>query len=142
MKRVAQPRSWLSEARPRPWSPSIACRARFSSPPAQNKESDQSDQHGQLPSQAHLEFNVWPQVDAEKKTIQTPLGELPISPFMDPTWQAAKQPSHKKEKHPPVKNMSRLRRNLFDDPYGELHLSPSLSLPYGNKKKQTADSKK
>lgn len=129
MKRVAHPGSWLPVARPRAWSPSLVCHARFYSPPAQDKESiqnSQNSQNSQLQHEDDLEFKDWAEINPQDKTVQTAIGALPISPLLDPSWQKARQRGPKKAKPPPTMNMSRVRRNLYNNPYGKLQVSVSL----------------
>lgn len=53
-------------------------------------------------------------VDAEKKTITTSEGELPISPLFDPSWIQARRRKTKEAPSP----TGRFRKKLQNNPYG------------------------
>jgi hypothetical protein len=62
---------------------------------------------------------AWSEVNLDDKTIQTPVGNLPISPLLNPKWREARQ--RKKTKPPPdKKNQNRLQRQVRENPYGAL----------------------
>lgn len=58
------------------------------------------------------------QIDSENKTVQTAVGELPISPLMDPAFHQARrkytEPKPRKSEYKKTKNERKLARN----PYG------------------------
>ncbi|POS79365.1 hypothetical protein DHEL01_v202250 [Diaporthe helianthi] len=66
---------------------------------------------------------AWSEVNVDDKTIQTPAGNLPISPLLDPTWQEARQ--RKKTKAlPDKKSHNRFQRQLRQNPYAQLLATP------------------
>ncbi|TDZ33364.1 hypothetical protein C8035_v010896 [Colletotrichum spinosum] len=66
-------------------------------------------------------------VDRKRKTVSTSVGDLPISPIMDPDFKEARrrynQPKPKPQKTtaPNSGVKERLRKKLLQNPYGEYH---------------------
>lgn len=54
-------------------------------------------------------------IDADAKTVRTAIGNLPISPVMDPAWMQARRRSVKNKATKPT---GRFRRKLANNPYG------------------------
>lgn len=54
-------------------------------------------------------------LDVEKKTLSTPVGDLPISPLFDPEWMKARR---RQRKDNPGKPTGRFRKKLANNPYG------------------------
>ena len=59
-------------------------------------------------------------VDEQRKTVETAVGSLPLSPLMDPSFHAAKQ-RYKQPKKPPSPPHLKLKwqQHLARNPYGE-----------------------
>lgn len=59
----------------------------------------------------------------DTKTVSTPVGDLPISPVMDPAWMEAKERfKTPKAKQTKGKDGGRFRKKLFLNPYGSSFL--------------------
>lgn len=135
MRRLADSASWLAGARSTPWS-CHACRARFASTRAQKERKKGGDSttstpphHGDNSSQPRtgdddLGYSDWAEVNAADKTIDTPIGPLPISPLLDPSWQAAKRRAGPKLQPPELSQMPRVQRQTYGNPYARLLAEP------------------
>lgn len=54
-------------------------------------------------------------LDPDSKTVSTAVGDLPISPVMDPSWIKARR---RQRKDAPTRPSGRFRRKLGNNPYG------------------------
>ncbi|KAG8160622.1 hypothetical protein KVR01_008886 [Diaporthe batatas] len=66
---------------------------------------------------------AWSEVNLDDKTIQTPAGNLPISPLLDPAWREARQ-RKKTKATPDKKSHNRFQRQLRQNPYAQLLATP------------------
>jgi len=57
-------------------------------------------------------------IDTEKKTVRTPIGELPLSPMMDPSFHEAKQRFKKPKPRISPYKPTKFQRHLVRNPYG------------------------
>lgn len=69
-------------------------------------------------------------VDAKKKTISTPTGELPMSPLFDPAWIRSRRREAKKEPRP---SSGQFRKRLENSPFGTYSCSSSSGPPVTNR---------
>lgn len=75
------------------------------------------------------ELDYWDfDIDPESNTIDTAVGDLPISPLMDPNFHTARQRfTQRKPLSPPYK-LTKFQRSLARNPYGKHPPSSSCSI--------------
>jgi hypothetical protein len=64
------------------------------------------------------------QINPESKTVTTAVGELPISPLMDPAFHKARQKFTKPKPQRQEHKLTKFQRQLARSPYGNAPYSP------------------
>lgn len=64
-------------------------------------------------------------IDADKKTVTTAVGSLPISPIMDPAWMKA---GRREKKRDPGNISGQFRKKLSNNPFGRTNKNAATGL--------------
>lgn len=128
MRRSANPGRWLSKATPRPSTSCYSRHAQFHSTPSQfrDEKNGVGTQSSQPPSgpEEDLGFTDWTEVNDQEKTVTTAVGDLPISPLLDPSWRQARERGAPKKIPPSPREMSRVQRKLYTNTYANMLSEP------------------
>ncbi|ORY71343.1 uncharacterized protein BCR38DRAFT_8493 [Pseudomassariella vexata] len=78
---------------------------------------------------AHQPDDVeWFKIDSEAKTLETAVGNLPLSPIMDPSYWEAKE-QHKTKKPKPGKPQNSVERQFHANPFAQALATPLRNDP-------------